>query len=312
MCNSDSCMSDIIIPPFLKPGDAIGITCPAGYVSYERIAYAVDVLQRWGFRVVVGRTVGTGDYYFSGHDGERLTDLQAMLDDPEIKAILMGRGGYGCSRIIDATDFTAFRQSPKWICGFSDITVLHSHIHRNYAIATLHGPMCGAFTAESENSYYIQSLQKALRGETLDYSFPTSAFNRPGTVEGIVVGGNLALLAHLTGSVSEINTDGKILFIEDIGEHLYHVDRLLLNLKRSGQLSRLKALLVGSFTDMEDTDRPFGQTLEEIVWDKVSDYDYPVAFNFPCGHDTENVTLPLGVKARLEVNPDNSACSFTW
>ena len=126
------------------------------------------------------------------------------------------------------------------------------------------------------------------------------------------MGGNLALLAHLTGSISEVNTDGKILFIEDIGEHLYHVDRLLLNLKRSGQLSRLKALLVGSFTEMEDTDRPFGQTLEEIVWDKVSEYDYPVAFNFPCGHDTENVTLPLGVKGRLVVGTDSSACKFTW
>jgi muramoyltetrapeptide carboxypeptidase len=293
-------MIHTILPPFLKPGDAVGITCPAGYVSFERIAYAVDVLQRWGFRVVIGRTVGSGEFYFSGHDGERLTDLQAMLDDPDIKAILMGRGGYGTSRIIDAIDFNAFQQHPKWICGFSDITVLHSHIHRNYGIATLHSPMCGAFTPESENGYYVQSLRKALTGQSLSYDFPGSPAGRAGLAEGAVAGGNLAILAHLTGSASQVDTNGKILFIEDIGEHYYHVDRLLLNLKRSGQLSGLKGLLVGQFTDMEDTDRPFGQTLEEIVMDKVADYDYPVAFNFPCGHDTENVTLPLGIVARLE------------
>ena len=305
-------MNDIILPPFLKPGDAIGITCPAGYVSHERIAYAVEVLQRWGFRVVPGRTIGTGDYYFSGHDAERLSDLQMMLDNADIKAILMGRGGYGCSRIIDSIDFSAFQQSPKWICGFSDITVLHSHIQQNYQIAVLHGPMCGAFTQESESSYYIQSLRKAFTGEGLAYEFSASPFNRTGTAEGVVVGGNLALLGHLTGSVSQANTDGKILFIEDIGEHLYNVDRLLLNLKRSGQLSRLKALLVGSFTEMEDTERPFGQTLEEIIWDKVSEYDYPVAFNFPCGHDTENVTLPLGVRMKLESGTTTSRITVDW
>jgi len=299
----------MILPPFLKPGDAIGITCPAGYVSHERIAYAVDVLQRWGFRVVLGATIGTGDYYFSGHDGERLTDLQTMLDDEDIKAILMGRGGYGTSRIIDALDFTAFSQAPKWICGFSDITVLHSHIQQMLGIATLHGPMCGAFTPESEDSYYIQSLRKAFTGEPLEYSFPASAYNRPGIAEGVVVGGNLAILGHLSGSVSQASTDGKILFIEDIGEHLYNVDRLMLNLKRSGQLSGLKGLLLGAFTDMEDTERPFGQTLEEIIWDKVEEYDYPVAFNFPCGHDTENVTLPLGVQMRLESGIDESRLS---
>ena len=299
-------MNNIILPPFLKPGDAIGITCPAGYISQERVACAVEVLQRWGFRVVTGKTIGTGDYYFSGHDAERLADLQAMLDDAGIKAILMGRGGYGVSRIIDAIDFTAFQQAPKWICGFSDITVLHSHIHQVFGIATLHSPMCGAFTPESERSFYIENLHRSLTGKPLSYSFPASSYNRAGITAGIVVGGNLAILAHLTGSTSQVDTDGKILFIEDIGEYLYHIDRLLLNLKRSGQLSGLKALLVGSFTDLQDTDRPFGQTVEEIIRDKVAEYDYPVAFNFPCGHDTENVTLPLGVEQRLEVGMNDS------
>lgn len=296
-------------PPFLKPGDTIGITCPAGYVSQERIAYAIEVLQRWGFRVKVGRTVGAGAHYFAGQDDERLQDLQDMLDDREVKAVLMGRGGYGVSRIIDDLDFTAFKAAPKWICGFSDITVLHSHIHQMFGIATLHSPMCGAFTPESESSYYIQSLQKALTGDLLAYDFPGSPFNRAGAAEGMVVGGNLTILAHLSGSVSQLATDGKILFIEDIGEHLYHIDRLLLNLKRSGQLSGLKALLVGSFTEVEDTERPFGQTLEEIIWDKVAEYDYPVAFNFPCGHDTENVSLPLGGQMKLEVGTHSAQLS---
>lgn len=294
-------MTDIIQPRPLQSGDTIGITCPAGYVSHERIAFAVEVLQRWGFAVRVGKTVGTGAHYFSGHDSERLADLQAQLDDPTVRAILMGRGGYGLSRIIDDIDWKAFKESPKWICGFSDVTVLHSHIHQMLGIATLHSPMCGAFTPESERSYYIESLRRALAGKSLSYTFPASPHNRPGEVEGIIVGGNLAILAHLSGSVSAIDTKGKMLFIEDIGEHLYHIDRLLLNLKRSGRLESLKALLVGTFTDTEDTERPFGQTLEQIILDKVSEYNYPVAFNIPCGHETENLTLPLGVPMRLSV-----------
>ncbi len=303
-------MKEILLPPFLKPGDAIGITCPAGYVSHERIAYSQVVLQRWGFRVRVGATVGAGAHYFAGHDAERLADLQAMLDDREIKAILMGRGGYGVSRIIDAIDWTVFAENPKWICGFSDITVLHSHIHQTLGIATLHSPMCGAFTPESEGSFYIESLRRALTGRGLRYDIPGSPYNIPGLAEGPVVGGNLALLAHLTGSVSQLDTEGKILFLEDIGEHLYHIDRMLLSLKRSGQLSGLKALLLGQFTDMEDTDRPFGQMLEQIILDKVAGYGYPVAFNAPCGHDKENITLCLGRRHRLQVETGASRLSM--
>lgn len=301
----------MILPPPLQPGDTIGITCPAGYVAHERIAHCTEVLARWGFKVQVGRTVGTGQFYFSGKDEERLADLQDMLDDSNVKAILMGRGGYGTSRIIDALDFTRFRAQPKWICGFSDITVLHSHIQATTGIATLHSPMCGAFTAASEETYYIQSLRKALTGEPLRYTFSPSPYNRTGETEGILVGGNLAILAHLSGSASQLDTKGKLLFIEDIGEHLYNIDRLLLNLKRSGQLSHLAGLLVGSFTDLQDTERPFGQTLEEIVWDKVAEYDYPVAFKVPCGHDTENISLMLGTTHRLEVDANGAALSVS-
>jgi muramoyltetrapeptide carboxypeptidase len=288
-------------PPYLKKGSVIGITCPAGYVSNERVAYALDVLQLWGFRVKVGNTVGSEHFYFSGTDEERLHDLQMMLDDPSVDAIMMGRGGYGLSRIIDQLDFTAFARKPKWICGFSDVTVLHNHIHALLGIPTLHSPMCGAFKPETTNSDHIKNFFAALTGESLFYHTTPSPFNREGLSEGMLTGGNLAILAHLTGSASEVNTAGKILLIEDIGEHLYHIDRLMLNLKRAGKLDHLKGLLVGSFTEIEDTERPFGQTLEDIIFSKVEEYDYPVCFNFPCGHQEINYSLTLGMSHRLIV-----------
>ena len=288
-------------PPFLKQGSVIGITCPSGYVSADRVAYAVKVLEKWGFKVKLGRTVGTEHFYFSGTDEQRLTDLQEMMDDPAIDAILMGRGGYGMSRIIDALDFTGFLQKPKWMCGFSDITVLHNHLQARYGMASLHSPMCGAFKPETENETYLTTLHTALTGGSLQYHTPPAPFNKNGTAEGILTGGNLAILAHLTGSVSEVDTAGKILFIEDIGEYLYNADRMLLNLKRAGKFDNIKALIVGGFTEMQDTERPFGQTIEEIICDKVKEYDYPVCFNFPAGHQDINYTLTLGVPHKLEV-----------
>lgn len=288
-------------PPYLKQGSVIGITCPSGYVSAERVAYAVQLLQLWGFEVKMGATVGTEHHYFSGNDEARLKDLQQMMDDPDLDAILMGRGGYGLSRIIDRVDFTTFNRKPKWICGFSDITVLHNHIHAQTGIPTLHSPMGSAFKPDTVNADHIKSFYAALTGVSLHYHSPPTAFNREGTAEGILTGGNLAILAHLTGSASEVNTDGKILFIEDIGEHLYNVDRLLLNLKRAGKLDNLKGLIVGGFTDMEDTERPFGQTVEEIIRDKVEEYDYPVCYDFPCGHQEINHTLTLGMQHKLIV-----------
>ncbi len=299
-------------PPFLKPssvigitapaaGPVIGITCPSGYVSDERVAGAIPILERWGFKVKVGATVGTQHNYFSGTDDERLADLQAMLDDPNINAILMGRGGYGMSRIIDRLDFTAFLKNPKWICGFSDIVVLHNHLQSRYEMPSLHSPMCGAFKPETEHEAYLNTFHAALTGESIMYHIDPSPRNRPGTAKAILTGGNLAILAHLTGSASEVNTEDKILFIEDIGEYLYNADRMLMNLKRAGKFDHLKGLIVGGFTDMQDTERPFGQTIEEIIWDKVKEYDYPVCFNFPCGHQDINYTLTLGVEHKLAV-----------
>ena len=288
-------------PPFLKQGSVIGITCPSGYVSEDRVAYAVKVLERWGFSVKQGKTIGSEHFYFSGTDQERLADLQDMLDDPDVDAILMGRGGYGLSRIIDGLDFTKFLRNPKWVCGFSDITVLHNHLQARYLIPSLHSPMCGAFKPETENQDYLKTLYAALTGESIYYHSAPSKFNRSGQAEAVLTGGNLSLLTHLIGSASEVDTEEKMLFIEDIGEHYYKIDRMLLTLKRAGKLDHLKGIILGGFAEMEDTERPFGQTIEEIIWDKVKEYDYPVCFNFPCGHQDINNTLTLGVPHRLLV-----------
>ncbi len=295
-------MKNGIIPPYLQPGDTIGITCPSGYLPAERIIFAKKTLEAWGYTVITGSTVGSSHYYFSDNDERRLFDLQTMLDNPEVKAILMGRGGYGLSRIIDQIDFTQFQARPKWICGFSDITLLHSHIHAQFGIATLHSPMCGAFQEDNTDSPWIGSVQQAWTGLSFDYPILPNQHNRSGTGSGIVIGGNLAMLAHVSGSVSQMDTHDKILFIEDIGEYLYNIDRMLINLKRSGLLKGLKGLICGGFTDMKDTERPFGQDIYEIVKEKVSEYDYPVCFDFPAGHQEPNYALSLGMAYELSVS----------
>lgn len=288
-------------PPYLVAGNHIGITCPAGHVPYTRVSFAAEAFKLWGFRVTIGKTVGSEHHYFSGTDEERLQDLQAMLDDPDIDAIVMGRGGYGMSRIIDRLDWTKFKLNPKWICGFSDITVLHSHMHASMQMPTLHSPMCGAITPDTVNAGHIKRMLACLIGESQHYHTPPHQNNRLGTGEGILVGGNLAILSHLAGSASDIDTTGKILFIEDIGEHLYKMDRMMLTLKRAGKLDRLKGLIVGGLTDMEDTERPFGKTVEQILYDNVAEYNYPVCFGFPAGHIDDNHTLTLGMVHKLAV-----------
>lgn len=297
-------------PKYLQPGSLIGITCPAGYVSHERTTHAIKVLEDWGYRVRKGKTVGNEFHYFAGTDEERLADLQEMMDDPEIDAIIMGRGGYGMSRIVDDLNFRGFKKHPKWICGFSDITVLHNHLQQHTGYASLHSPMCGAFKPETEQEGHILAFKSALTGKALPIQTTPSPLNRRGEATGILTGGNLAILAHLTGSASEVDTDGKILFIEDIGEHLYNADRLLLNLKRAGKLDNLAALVVGSFTDMQDTERPFGQTIEQIIAHKVAEYSYPVCFNLPVGHQEENYTLVMGTEYKITVTENGGRLSM--
>lgn len=292
----------IQIPPYLQKGDTIGLVCPAGYMPFEKVKTCVNTLQEWGYNVKVGNTVGGGSAtYFSGTDEERLRDFQQMMDDQEVKAVLCARGGYGTGRIIDQLDFRQFRKQPKWIIGYSDITVLHNHIYSNYYIASLHAPMAGAFNEEGFKNEYVGSLKNALEGKKIKYQVDVHERNRRGEAIGELVGGNLALLAHLVGTDSDIKTKGKILFIEDVGEYLYNLDRMLYQLKRSGKLSRLAGLIYGGFTETKDTDRPFGKPVEDILSDAVGEYDYPVCFGFPVSHTDRNYALKIGVGYKLKV-----------
>ena len=292
----------IKIPPYLKKGDTIGLVCPAGYMPVEKVQTCLDVLQEWGYRVKIGKTVGGGSAtYFSGTDEERLADFQQMLDDDAIKVVLCARGGYGTGRIIDKIDFTKFRKQPKWIVGYSDVTVLHSHIYSHFYISTLHAPMAGAFNEDGFKNEFVRSLKNALEGKKLKYKCDVHEFNRKGEAVGELVGGNLALSAHLVGTDSDIKTRGKILFLEDVGEQLYNIDRMLHQLKRSGKLARLAGLIFGGFTESKDTDRPFGQSVHEILHEIVKEYDFPVCYDFPVSHTDRNYALKIGVGYKLKV-----------
>jgi muramoyltetrapeptide carboxypeptidase len=294
-----------LFPPYLKSGDTIGIVCPAGFMAAEKILPCVHTLKSWGFRVKTGNTVGGNSAnYFSGTDAERLEDLQEMLDDEEISAILFGRGGYGLSRIIDDISFKKFRKSPKWIMGYSDISLLHAHIYANYEIATVHSPMAGAFQEAGPEDPYLHSILDLLKGEKIQYFCDAHPFNRKGEAEGLLMGGNLTLLAHAVGGSADFKTKGLILFLEDIGEYLYNVDRMLHQLKAAGKFQKPAAVVIGRFTDMKDTERPFGQDAYEIIRDIFSEYDYPVCYGFPVGHVKENYALKCGAEYMLKVGKE--------
>ncbi len=292
----------IKIPPYLKKGDTIAITCPAGYMEKKKIAICVKTLQEWGFQVMIGKTVGSkSTNYFSGTDEERKDEFQALLDEPSIKAILCGRGGYGVTRIIDQLNFAAFKKNPKWIIGFSDITVLHAHLLTKCNTASLHAPMANAFNAGGAKLPYVQSLQKALKGAKMQYTCLPHEFNNLGKSTGVLMGGNLALIAHLVGSNMMYKTKGAILFIEDVGEYSYNIDRMIIQLKRAGVFSRLNGLVLGGFTDQKDTNRPFGKTIEEILQEQLTEYDFPICYGFPVSHDTENYALKVGATVELSI-----------
>ncbi len=282
------------LPPYLQQGDSIGIICPSGHMPFVKAQRCIDILQQWGFKVETGKTLGNQFNYFSGTDEERLKDLQSMLDAENIKAIFCARGGYGLSRIIDKINFEKFIQQPKWIIGYSDITLLHAHIYSNFNIAGLHAPMAAAFNEIEESEDYINSIYYGLTGIHQVYAISSYNLNRTGVCDGELVGGNLALLAHIIGSRSDISTKNKILFIEDIGEYKYNTDRMMMQLKRAGKLDELAGLIVGKFTEMKDTTIPFGQDIYEIIFDKVKEYSYPVCFDFPVGHIKENYAMKIG------------------
>lgn len=291
----------IKLPPYLRKGDTIAIVCPSGYMPAKKAKTCIRVLQEWGYQVRVGKTLGNQFHYFSGTDTERLADLQTMLDDKEVKAVLCGRGGYGMSHIVDGLDFTRFKKHPKWLIGFSDITVLHAQVYQQLKTASLHAPMAAAFNDGQHKKEYVQSLAKALKGIKANYACKPHVLNRTGKGEGELVGGNLSLVAHLVGSVSAYQTKGKILFLEDVGEYIYNVDRMFIQLKRNGMLDDLAGLIIGGFTEMKDTTIPFGTDVYTAIQSHLKEYKYPVCFDFPVSHDKKNYALKVGVKHRLTV-----------
>jgi muramoyltetrapeptide carboxypeptidase len=287
-----------LIPSPLKKGDKVGITCPAKKLPGP-MTDAVLLLQSWGLEVILGKTIGASYHQFAGDDEMRAKDLQDFIDDDSIKAIIAARGGYGTVRIIDKVNFSRLSKKPKWLVGFSDITILHTHLFTNYNAQTIHGQMPVNIPDASAES--LQTLRRALFGGELNYQFNSHSSNRGGNGSGILVGGNLSLLIAVSGSVSDLDYQGKILFIEDVGEYLYAIDRMIRNLKRAGKLQYLAGLIIGGFTDIKDNDIPFGQTVPEIIMEAVKEYDYPVCFNFPAGHIPDNCSLILGKKLNLSV-----------
>lgn len=286
------------VPPYLNPGDTVAITCPAKSLPVP-IDDAVTLIESWGLKVVLGDSVFATWNQFAGTDELRAADFQRFLDDNSIKAIFAARGGYGTIRIIDAIDFTGFEANPKWIIGFSDITILHSHIHAIYHTQSIHGQM--PLTIPDGSRISLETLRKALFNEPYEISYESFAENRSGEGSGILTGGNLTLLQMMSGSVSQQNYKDKILFLEDVGEYLYSIDRMIISFKRAGILAGLKGLVIGGFTDLKDNDIPFGQTAEQIIMGHVNEYDYPVCFDFPAGHIEDNRALIFGRGVSLKV-----------
>jgi len=303
-------MTEIQNPPFLQPGDKIGIVAPASVINYNDLKPGISHLKKkWRLQVVEGSTLKSAYNQFSATDTARIEDIQNMLDDPSIKAIIAARGGYGCSRIVDQLNFDRFIASPKWIVGFSDLTVFLSKVY-NLGYASVHAPMVKSMMLDGAEKA-AESLRQILFGEFPEYGFESHPLNRQGAVTGEIVGGNLCLLAHMIGSPTDIDTTGKILFIEDVGEYYYNLDRMLIQLKRSGKLSKLAGLVVGQFTDMKDNANPtFGKNVYEIVLEHVSEYDYPVCFNFPVGHVADNRAIGVGMSAFLNIQKEKAELLF--
>lgn len=295
------------IPPYLKKGDTVAILATARKIDMAPLKPAIALLKSWGLNVVTGKTVGLDNNQLAGADWQRATDFQEMIDDPTIKAVWCAKGGYGTVRMIDRVDFTKFKKHPKWIIGFSDATVLHSHIN-NMNIATLHGIMC--ISVANATNEAKESLRKALFGETLAYAIPAHQFNKKGTVTAELIGGNLSVLYSILGSRSEPDYKGKILFIEDLDEYLYHIDRMMMNLKRNGYFANVKGIIIGGMSKMRDNDIPWGHDALEIIQDITKEYNIPICFNFPAGHIHDNRALILGSEVTLTVTESGTKVIF--
>ena len=292
----------MIQPPYLRKGDKIGIVAPARRISFDEVHPSIKLFQKWGLEVILGTYIFGNENQFAGSDSQRQADFQQMLDDPSIHAIICARGGYGTVRIIDKLDFSGFCKNPKWIVGYSDITVFHAHVHKHFGIETIHSVMPVNIKEPDFINDSSESLRKALFGEKLFYSKPITFHFKTGLSEGILTGGNLSILYSLTGTASEVDTSGKILFLEDVDEYLYHIDRMMMTLKRAGKLSKLNGLIVGGMDRMNDNEIPFGKTASEIISDAVAEYNYPVCYDFPAGHGEINLALILGRRIRFKVD----------
>ena len=290
------------IPPFLSKGDTILIIATARARAKEAIQPAIDQLKSWGLKVELGKNVFKKHHQFAGTDKERAADLQWAINHKTAKAVLIAGGGYGAVRIIDSVDFSQFKKYPKWLVGYSDTTVLQSRL-TNMGFASIHGTMAFQFPKNKEAT---ESIKDLLFGKTVSFNLPKNKLNSPGKAKAKIIGGNLSLLYALSGSKDDLNTKNKILFIEDLDEQLYHIDRMLLQLKRSGKLKNLNGLIVGGMSDMKDNAIPFGKTAEEIIYDAVKDYNFPVCYNFPAGHIEKNMALYLGKKATLTVTKNGA------
>ncbi|HCF04503.1 LD-carboxypeptidase [Flavobacterium sp.] len=297
----------MITPPYLQKGDTVAILATARKHIVKSMQPTIDLLESWGLHVVVGESIGLEENQLAGSDEQRAADLQEQLDNPNIKAIWCARGGYGTVRVVDLIDFTQFKKSPKWLVGFSDVTVLHNHLN-TMGYKSIHGIMPISLAKASKEA--IESLRLSLFGQPLQYAIDTHPMNRLGKATGELVGGNLSILYSVLGSPSAIDCTDKILYIEDLDEYLYHIDRMMMNLKRNGCLESLKGIIVGSMTDMKDNDIPWGKNALEIVQDVTKQYNIPVIFNFPAGHIHDNRALILGNNVTIEVTENCSTVVF--
>lgn len=295
----------MITPPLIKQGDKIGIVAPGRKVSTTDISHAKDVFKTWGLYLSSSTHLHSENHsYLAAQDNERLNDLQTMINDTTIKAIISARGGYGMTRLLDKLDFTALFKDPKWIIGFSDITALHLKLFK-LGLKSIHATMPILFSNE-ESLSSVESLRKCLIGESISASALPNSYNRSGKVTAQIMGGNLSLIVDSIGTSSDPDTNGKILVIEEIDEYFYKVDRMMMQLKRSGKLDNLAGLVVGHMTDIKDLKLPFGETIEEIIINKVQHLKYPVAFNFPIGHENPNIAWIHGSVMTLNVNESGS------
>ncbi|MEY4038956.1 MAG: hypothetical protein RIR67_1268 [Bacteroidota bacterium] len=297
----------MITPPYLQKGDTVAILATARKHIVKSMQPTIDLLESWGLHVVIGKSIGLEENQLAGTDAQRAADLQEQLDNPNIKAIWCARGGYGTVRVVDLIDFTQFKKHPKWLVGFSDVTVLHNHLN-TMGYKSIHGIMPISLAKATPEA--IESLRLSLFGQPLQYAIDSHPMNRLGKASGELVGGNLSILYSLLGSPSAIDCKDKILYIEDLDEYLYHIDRMMMNLKRNGCLESLKGIIVGSMTDMKDNDIPWGKNALEIVQDVTKKYNIPMIFNFPAGHIHDNRALILGSNVTLEVTENCSTVVF--